>query len=264
MRNALWFSLLKSIPPIARSVVYESGRYWSPEDFINSLTDFLDSYAVLDILPEITIYDAHKSAAIFFTNEATHAPRMLQYPDYVPRAKLTDTGSVKYSESDDSFYHSNMAFYLKFGEWLDELKKNGVYDNSRIIIVSDHGAGVNARIADTEIPIPGERREKYNPLLMVKDFNAHGKLKIDQTFMTNADVPLLALAEITENPRNPFTGKPITAESKKDGAWITVNHLSQAYQHGKYAFAIKPDQWIWVNNNILDPDNWKKENVNDE
>jgi arylsulfatase A-like enzyme len=36
-------------------------------------------------------------------------------------------------------YHSNMATMLRVGEWMDYLKEQGVYDNTRIIIVADHG-----------------------------------------------------------------------------------------------------------------------------
>ena len=34
-------------------------------------------------------------------------------------------------------YQVNMAAFLKLGEWFDYLRENGVYDNTRIIIVSD-------------------------------------------------------------------------------------------------------------------------------
>ncbi|GHT83667.1 membrane protein [Spirochaetia bacterium] len=255
IRNIFWFSILKISPSPLRPVIYDSGWYWSTEDFGDSLTDFIDSYAVLDFLPELTVYDAEKSAALLITNEATHEPRFLQYPDYAPRSEITDKGNGIFS--DNRYYHVNNAFYLKFGEWLTELKKNGVYDNTRIIIVSDHGAGIDAHIADTDIPIPGERREKFNPVLLLKDFNAHGHLKTDMTFMTNADVPVLATAGIIKNPVNPFSGKPLMTAAGTEGAYITINHMPLAQQHGKYTFRIRKDQWIFVRDDIFDAENWK-------
>jgi YidC/Oxa1 family membrane protein insertase len=256
-RNLLRFSLLKVAPPVLRIHIYDDGWYWSTDDLGESNTEFINSYSVLDFLPELTVYSAETSSALLITNEATHDLTYLQYPDYTPSETVTNKGNGEFSESE--YYHVNSAFYLKIAEWMENLKKNGVYNNTRIIIVSDHGAGVDAHLADTPIPIPGESREKYNPVLLVKDFNEHGDLKTDMTFMTNADVPVLALKDIINEPINPFNGKPITVESKYDGAYITINHLPLEYHHGKYTFKIRDDQWIFVHDNIFDPANWEKE-----
>jgi hypothetical protein len=255
-RNMLRFSLLKAAPPVLRIHIYDDGWYWSTDDSEESNTGFINSYSVIDFLPELTVYSAETPSALLITNEATHDLTYLQYPDYTPSETVTNKGTGEFSEN--KYYHVNSAFYLKFAEWIEDLKKNGVYDNTRIIIVSDHGAGIDARLADTPIPIPGENREKYNPVLLVKDFNEHGTLKTDMTFMTNADVPVLAVKDIIDEPVNPFNGKPITVESKHDGAYITINHLPLGYQHGKYTFKIRDDQWIFVRDNIFNPSNWEK------
>jgi YidC/Oxa1 family membrane protein insertase len=254
-RNAVWFSLLKIAPQVIRSLIYDDGWYWNPEDTGESNAAFIDSYSVLDFLPELTEYNAPRSQAILFTNEATHDLAFLQYPDYIPVETVTDKGPAGF---DTERYHINTAFYRKIGQWFVELQKNGVYDNTRIIIVSDHGAAVGNLIADTPIPIPDESREQYNPVLLVKDFNAHGTLKTDMTFMTNADVPVLATDGIIDKPVNPFTGNPITSEPKNNGVYITKNHLPQAMQHNKNTFKIRDDQWMYVHDNILDPNNWEQ------
>jgi hypothetical protein len=256
-RNALWFSLLRIVPPVLRSIVYDDGWYWSPDDIGDNVFGFIDSYSVLDYLPRLTSYDSKESSALFITNNTTHDLTFLQYPYYTPAVKVEDKGNGIFSSN--NYYHVNNAFYLKFGEWLDELRKHGVYDNTRIIIVSDHGAATNAHIADTDIPIPGERREAYNPVLLIKDFDAHGELQTDMTFMTNADVPVLATRGIVSEPLiNPFTGATITLDPKKEGVYITSSHLMQPMQHSKNIFRIKDDQWIFIHDNIFAPDNWEK------
>jgi YidC/Oxa1 family membrane protein insertase len=254
-RNALWFSLLKIVPPAFRKTVYYDGWYWGIDNVGTSLTDFINSYAVLDFLPNLTTYDAKKPSALFFTNEVTHEMVFLQYPDYVPAEKVTARGSGEFSEIQS--YHINSAFYLQFGKWLDELKKNDVYDNTRIIIVSDHGAWVNAKLADTDIPIPGERRETYNPVLLVKDFHSRGELKTDNAFMSNADVPVLALKDIIDDPVNPFTGRSLKDNPKESELHITINHLPMPDRHNKNTFKIQKNQWIAVHDNIFDAENWK-------
>jgi YidC/Oxa1 family membrane protein insertase len=254
-RNTLWFSFLKIAPPAFRQILYNDGWYWGTDDIGSSLTDFINSYAVLDFLPELTAYDAKKPSALFFTTDAPHELVFLQYPDYVPVEKVTAKGSGEYGEN--RYYHVNSAFYLKFGEWLEELKQNGAYNNTRIIIVSDHGSGVDTKLADTDIPIPGERREKYNPVLLVKDFYSYGELKTDNTFMSNGDVPVLALENIIDDPANPFTGNLLKDNPKNLGLHITINHLPMPAQHNKNTFKIRNNQWISVHNNIFDAANWK-------
>lgn len=58
-----------------------------------------------------------------------------------------------------------------------------------------------------------ENLARYFPLLMIKDFNSKGFSTYDD-FMTNADVPVLAMNGLIDNPVNPFTGKVINSDEK--------------------------------------------------
>jgi hypothetical protein len=255
LRNSIWFSFLRIAPPFLRVTIYDDGWYWGNQEYVESIDKFINSYAIIDFLPELTTYDSVKSAALLITNETTHEQALLEYPDYIPVQEVVNFGESEYSQN--KIYHANNAFYLRVAEWFDELKKNDCYDNTRIIIVSDHGSGqIDANLAETDIPVPNERREAYNPVLLVKDFNAHGELKTDLFFMTNADVPFIAARGIAES-RNPFTGNLLENDQKKDGVHITINHLPQAYQHNKTTFKINKNEWVHIHDNIFDEKNWK-------
>jgi arylsulfatase A-like enzyme len=89
------------------------------------------------------------------------------------------------------------------GKWIDFLKENDKYDNTRIIIVSDHGVDLNSKFQDNIVLLNNKRVQAYAALLLVKDFNSHGFLSIDDMFMTNADIPIIALEDIVKNPVNP-------------------------------------------------------------
>jgi YidC/Oxa1 family membrane protein insertase len=250
------FALFKIAPVTIRKIIYDDGDYWGmKKDWENTsegISDLLiDSYAPLDFLPDLTAYDSSIPSALFITNELTHTQAFLQSPDYVPIQKVTDKGQGAFSSSE--VYHTNAAFYHRFGEWLDDLKANGVYDNTRIIIVSDHGLklGAQAAIGDAHF-------EHYNPVLLVKDFDSHGPLKTDMTFMTNADVPSLAVQGIIDNPVNPFTGKQLSTEAKENGVTITTNELYLVHYHPKNIFKIEKNEWLYVHDNIFDPANWSK------
>jgi len=236
-------------------MVYDNGGYWRASDRMKVTRQFIDNYAVLDFLPALTAYDSDKSSALLITNELTHRHIFLQYPLYTPVNEVTDIGNTKFSNS--RVFHVNSALYRKIGEWLEELKKNNVYDNSRIIIVSDHGSNINAMIADTKLTIPNERRESYNPVLLFKDFNSKGKLQVDMSFMTNGDVPVLALDGVADTI-NPFSGKSLRENPKAQGVYITTNNLWVPSRHSKRTFNIKANQWLFVHDNIINPNNWER------
>jgi len=146
----------------------------------------------------------------------------------------------------------------KITDWLQWMKENDVYDNSQIVIVSDHGRlkekVYNPFFDDVE---PEEGKPDFNgfhPLLLFKPFNAKGSLDISSDFMTNADVPSLVL-EAFGQFNNPYTGNPINSEKKKgpllvgNGPWEIFNHKPNQYQYFKQ---------YYVEDSMLDPSNWSE------
>ena len=245
-RNFFFFSLMKISPLVLQETIYNGGLYNEPvtsgsgNDPTFSLVQsyktlsqssgynmyFLNSYTVLTNLSKITeINDSSENTFLSMDNNTTHYPCFLQQPDYVPAAnvdntkydvnmeerytlngvtmKMTTIGQVRH-------YHVNVAAFMKLGEWFDYLRVNGVYDNTRIILVSDHGHGIGQfGISDN-----GNDMEYFMPLLMVKDFGAKG-FTTSEEFMTNADVPTLASSGLIKDPVNPFSGNPINSDAKK-------------------------------------------------
>jgi arylsulfatase A-like enzyme len=147
------------------------------------------------------------------------------------------------------------ASFLMLGRWFEYLKSNGIYDNTRIILVSDHGRGSADFPGNIKLP-NGESLQSFNPLLMVKDFNAEGTPKNSDNFMTNGDVPVLALKDIIESPVNPFTKIHLQSD-KDDGIVITTIGAVSTYRHNKNTYNISKNQWLYVKDNIFDPENWR-------
>jgi len=256
MRNIVWFSFLKMNNPLLRLLIYDKAWYWSIDDNDNSIINFIHSYAILDFLPELTSFDSTEKTALLITNETTHEQVWLQGQDYRPSEIHTTIGNSKFASHEK--YHSNTALYIKLGEWFDLLRKNGVYDNTRIIIAADHGGTIENLLSDEPLPINGEIRESYNPVFLYKDFNSHGTLSVNNDFMTNADVPFFTLNGLIENLVNPFTGNPITTQAKENGIYITTYSAPMAGNHGKYVFNINKDQWMYLHDSIFESSNWKK------
>jgi len=256
MRNIIWFSFLKMNNPLLRLIIYDKAWYWSTDDNGNTIINFIHSYAILDFLPELTSFDSTEKTALLITNEATHEPVWLHGQDYKPSEIPSEIGNGKYASYGK--YHSNTALYIKLGEWFDLLRKNGVYDNTRIIIAADHGGRAENLLSNEPFPISGEIHEQYNPVFLFKDFNSHGALSINDDFMTNADVPFFALNGLVENLVNPFTGNPITTQPKEKGIYITTYPAPMAGNHGKYVFSINKDQWMYLHDSVYDVSNWRK------
>jgi hypothetical protein len=66
--------------------------------------------------------------------------------------------------------------------WLQWMKDNGVYDNTKIIIAADHGAGRYDK---------DWYKRAVNPMLLVKDFSSAGPLKTSDVLKQNSDVAAL-------------------------------------------------------------------------
>ena len=286
MRNFFVFSLMKSLPLELQPPLYDGGNYLIAGDQNGTAfqiaygmskargmsQSFMESYKVLENLSKMTELDsAGKGSFVFFYTDAPHETMLMKEPEYIPAKVVDNTG---YDEAHkDRFtlperrldirnieqmahYQTNMAVLLELGEWLDWLRENGVYDNTRIILVSDHGYYLHQ---DPELI--RERRgrdldlDNFYPLLMVKDFNAHG-FEMSGEFMTNADVPFMAVNGVIKDPVNPFTGKPIdNREKTAHDQFIMTSHDWGVDSNNGNTF--KPSEWVVISNDIRDKDDWE-------
>lgn len=214
----------------------------------------LDAYSALEYLPELTDFTSVTDSFLMITNEAPHSN------EDISSFNLVDIQTLSYPNSPG--YYTNTVSLLALANWFNYLKENGVYDNTRIIIVSDHGMGYGEKAAEgyDDVSLVNNNKDHFHAMLLYKDFGATGELKTDMTFMTNADVPTLALEGIVENPINPFTGNPVNSEPKADGVYITTDDIFMPY-HGKsdYIFTVKDELWYHVKDNIFIDSNWTQE-----
>ena len=206
--EAVNFSVLQVLPPFLRYTFEVSCRKVNNQDY----RDFVHAFSELYYLNELTDFTAEADTYTFIANDSPHNPIELS-EDLLHAATDDDSFSSNYSDDSESTYKHYTAFTASMKQvekWLDWLRENGVYDNTRIIIVSDHGYSVNSDIVEYD-------QAQFLPLLLVKDFNSDGELTYDYTFMTNADTILLATEGLEEvSDTNPYTGKKLTTD-KEDG-----------------------------------------------
>ncbi len=258
------YSYFCTVPNILKNLVYNNGFYLlarsngNKDSFFAEKT-FIEAYASLSYMKDITKITSEKNTFTLINNDLPHNMFYLQYPNYEYVNKVTNTGINKFKD-ENSFkaYHTAMAAVILTGKYLDYLRQNNVYDNSRIIIVSDHG---NRYLT---LPHYSEFQNKnitpYNPLLLVKDFNQKSELSIDNSFMTNADTPCIATKDLIENAANPFTGKILTSDGKSNGVDIYMNlfYWNPSDYTSNRVIIDKHPIIKHVSGDIFNESNWKK------
>jgi YidC/Oxa1 family membrane protein insertase len=254
-RNILWYAVFREIPLAFRQAVYYSGSWCAPlSEYRMRL--FLNGYSVLDYLDELTGFEPEKeNSALFMVNNTTHENWFLQAPLYKPQLNVTNYGKSPFNK--EVWYHVNAAAIKRLSEYFDFLKSNGVYDNTRIIIVSDHGLLEATYVTKTGLPF---HIDHFNPVLLVKDFNTNGDMKTDNTFMTNADVPALAMKELMENPVNPFTSNNINTTNQKNNPQLIL--IKRVHNKNENEIELNMHNTYYVHNNIFDEYNWVKPEEN--
>lgn len=248
-RNLLWVSLFRISPVALRPAVYYKGTWWE-NGAKESSRSFADWFSALYYLAGLTSTDSAEPTLSIITNEATHSSEdtsMYNLPMDGP-----------YSLNDNA-YIIDCNVLDQIAKFLSFLKESGCYDNTKIILVSDHGIGLANHDLYTTPDINGYMKDHLNSLLMVKDFGAHGEIQTDMTFMATADVPAIALKDVAVNPENPFTGNPLSSEPKKDGILVTTADLFMPYHSkSKYEFTVPEDSWYRVRDNIFVDGNWER------
>ena len=272
-RNFTVYSLYRTAPVFLRSFVYDGGQYiYNPRGNSFSQT-LINAYSVLDKLDYLTaVDDDSRNSFLLLQNETPHNPTSLQPPNY--RIEATDEASpadyqnrildgrtmMLSNAAQWGHYCINVATYQALAEWLDYLRAEGVYDNTRIILVADHGYDL-AQFSDLLIADDLDA-EKFNALLMVKDFDAHDPWRIDMSFMTNADVPTLATQGVIDDPNNPFTGNAVSNEVKgKEPMYVTTYLHNWRYGNNDgYVLDTSNGDWWSVHDDIFNKENWNKQN----
>ena len=293
-RNLFYYSIMKISPLFVQPGLYQDGSYSNPymkdsvfrivQKMLSSSVSvgiqkaFTDSYFALRSLPDMMkTTDEKKNTFLMMYNDTPHNVSMLQEPQYEPAmfvnnieydqkniSRFTVNGRMMLADTayKMSHYQSNMAAFILLGKWFDYLREQGVYDNTRIIIVADHGWPLeqfkDMMFGKKENTVYNpEDVMAYNPLLMVKDFDSR-KFTIDKRFMTNADTPLLSMDRLIKKPVNPFTKKPITNDAKyaNEQHVFYTDFWGVEYNRGN---TFLPGLWYALKNqNIFDMKNWRK------
>ena len=274
-RNFFCHSILKSMPVCLQAALYNAGTY---HNMNANFTFFSKSYDVLKSMSDITtVSEGERGSFVMLENDTTHNSVTFEDDKY-----LNATNDFYHSQTSESMtldgvtlkledriqisnYQTNVAALMRLAEWFDYLRAEGLYDNTRIILVSDHGFAMEhieelyfderTALADSINQRFGNA-EFYFPMLLVKDFDDRDAYRTSDEFMTNADVPTLATAGLFDEAVNPFTGKVINNDEKTAHEQYVVasEDFSVAKNSGN---TYLPSRWYAISDSIWDKSNWR-------
>lgn len=282
-RNLFCYGLMKSMPYFMQAAVYDGGNYLCMDlnnksyrgnslHIQNGFYEWhLQEHAALNALCEVTEITTDPTNCFFvMSNGSTHEVCLLEEPDYTPALYVDNTdydaahedrftvdGVTMHMDThycNYAAYQCSMEACITLGQWFDYLRENGLYDNTRIIIVADHGYGMG-QFDDLLMSDLGFDAQSFNPVLMVKDFNNTG-FTVSDEFMTNADTPSLAFEGNVDNPANPFTNNPINQDVKSGDLLIYSSDEVNIYTNNGTRFEDSNGFWLTVHDDIRDENNW--------
>jgi len=196
-QNEMWYTRLwenaifSSVPLFLKPRIYNNNK-WILKENVSINSSELNKYNFVRLLPEISHSDSEKPNFIYIQSMFNHVPWDL----------ITEDNKFV---RDVSPYENQRWFIQLFVEWMNWMKENDVYDNTKIILVSDHGPSWwhYHKGLEKGLPIVWDEEKKVslmeflrlNSLLMVKDFDSKGDLKEDWRLMCNYDAYNIAFNE---------------------------------------------------------------------
>lgn len=217
---------MRSGPYVTKELLLERGPWRNFLDHSAGTT--FREWAELRGWPALTDVSAPGSNMNFISNILPHEPYYMGEDCLPHRSRQMPTDEVlAYFGNDFAWVHAVTArcTLLAVADYLDYLKSQGVYDNTRILIVSDHGIvgpvedrSSRARAGGTQAP----EFVRTRSLLLVKPRAAAGPLRVSEEFMPNAEAPRIACEEIG-GCTNPYLGgRPIATLGRDDPFRVTI------------------------------------------
>jgi len=219
---------MRGAPYLVKQIVYLKGP-WRPFLDKSAATTFRE-WAQLQALPEVSATDAAESNLNFISSLLPHEPSFMDEdcrPLHERFQASSDEVARRGHASLFSLQHSIGARCALLGvaDYVDFLKRAGVYDNTKIVIVSDHGIVGPVEDHSTRAVAGGTTGSRYvatRSVLLVKERDARGALQTLEDFLPNAEVPRILCQEIGGCVNPYLNDRPIVADGRDDPFHVSI------------------------------------------
>ena len=187
--------LFRAAPWAIRAHIYYDGSWLNTQTVIHNPSE--GPYAMLDLLPEVANAKHGGNTLKYITSQVAHYPWRLDEATCMPIERTSDNYTVEKNGVIREHVGNELCGLKALVRWFDWMKKEGVYDNTLIILVSDHDGNDSAVFGKEFNDLrPPDKPWKPDALLLVKQRNSRGDLVVDTREMSSADVvPLICAAE---------------------------------------------------------------------
>lgn len=221
-------------------------------------------WAELEALDQMTAVDDAAPSFNYITNILPHEPYFMG-KDCLPKPERVTADSDELAHlghrSQFSWQHANAArcVLLSVAKYMDFLKSQGVYDNTTIVIASDHGIVGDVNDVSRRAQAGGTTENTYvrlRPLVLFKPPGATGPVTVSEEFMPNAEVPRLLCMDIGGCVNPYLEMRPIEAKGRNDPFVASMVPWQFSAQKPN-AFVINR-QFILKGKNPFDAEGWSE------
>lgn len=186
--------LFRAAPWTVRGHIYYDGSWLDTQTVIHNPSE--GPFALLDVLPEVANAERKTNTLKYVTSQIAHYPWRLDEATCMP-VERKGKNTVGKDRIIEEHVINERCGLLALARWFAWMQREGVYDNTQIILVSDHDGNDSAKFdAAFDDLRPGNVPWKPDALLLVKQRNSRGPLRIDDRPMSSADVvPLICAAD---------------------------------------------------------------------
>lgn len=216
---------MRAAPYLLKEVIREKGPWRAFMDHSAGTT--FRVWAELKAFPGLTRTDAREPNLNIVSNLLPHEPYFLDEtcrPRHEQQVPSKEEVRRRGHASAFSLQHEIAArcALLLTTDYLDHLKAAGVYERTKIVIVSDHGIVGEVEDRSSRAVAGGTVDNVFvrtRSVLLVKEIGAQGPLRVSEEFLPNAEVPRLVCEEIG-GCVNPYLGNRSIAAHGRDDPFV--------------------------------------------
>lgn len=187
-------SLFQIVPTVIKRYIYDESKwiiYGEPAAIEWTRDYVLKSISYLSLLPEMSSNTAEKSTFLSIRTDLPHDPYGITSDGNLIKDNYPDQNQKSFYTAKAAYYSAKKTIELLL-LYFDWMKQNNVWDNTVIVLFSDHGNNYHDNNIPTKKNISEEEAgyfSRSNALYLIKPINCKNDFKIDSTtYKSNGDI----------------------------------------------------------------------------
>jgi len=242
----IMLSLFQNSPYFLKPVIYNDAGWFifSKKAQYRTIEGTVRTeYGFMKLLPLVSNAEEKGNTFKFIHSTLTHRPWCFKKDGSVVKpGEFADEAAESFWTGDAAYYCCS-AFTALFVDYINWLKTNGIYDNTYIILISDHGNDY----PEHNPFIDNHEMNRLNSLIMIKPFRSEGDLKTDSD-------TLISLQDIPAFLKNAKDGMPVILPKDRKLYPVYFVNLQGFLNTGHLDITHKYE----VSDNIYEEKNWKE------